>query len=371
MLLVLVVGGLLAVGAAREAGPRSPKERVEAISQRLACPICDGESVFESRNADSQAIRIEIARQVDAGTVSDDQIINFIAQRYGGRVLLVPRATGIDALVWALPVAALVCAVVGLGCRVPAMEGRGRHDSRRRRSPARRCCIGAMSDETVNPDQLAELEEERRFLLRSITDLDREHHYGDVDDHDYETLRDGYTARAANVLRAIEAGQEQIAQRRPRRPKVLAAWIVGTLAVASLAGWLVAHTSGQRLPGQSISGGLPGDEIALKLAEARQFLGVDAQQAILRYQEVRELDPDNAEALTYMGWLIAQSGTDDRGIGCRVPAWCDQDRPDVRRPSLLPRHHLGAIPRSAGHGHRTDRGPGVPRQQPAVADGRR
>jgi cytochrome c-type biogenesis protein CcmH/NrfF len=47
--------------------------------------------------------------------VSDDQIINFIEQRFGSKVLLVPRATGIDALVWALPVAALVCAVVGLG----------------------------------------------------------------------------------------------------------------------------------------------------------------------------------------------------------------------------------------------------------------
>ena len=78
VLLVFVVGGLLAVGASRDAGARSPKERVEDISRRLACPICDGESVFESRNADSQAIRIEIARQVDTGTVSDDQIINFI-----------------------------------------------------------------------------------------------------------------------------------------------------------------------------------------------------------------------------------------------------------------------------------------------------
>jgi cytochrome c-type biogenesis protein CcmH len=115
VLLVLVVGGLLAVGAARDAGPRTPKERVEEISRRLACPICDGESVFESRNADSQAIRIEIARQVNDGTVSDNQIINFIEQRFGSRVLLVPKATGIDALVWALPVAALVCGVVGLG----------------------------------------------------------------------------------------------------------------------------------------------------------------------------------------------------------------------------------------------------------------
>ncbi len=161
----------------------------------------------------------------------------------------------------------------------------------------------------MNPDQLAELEEQRRFLLRSITDLDREHRYGDVDDHDYATLRDGYTARAASVLRAIEAGQAEVPQRRPRHPRVLAAWIVGTLVVATLAGWLVARTSGQRLPGQAITGGLPGDEVALKLTEARQFLRVDPQQAILRYQQVRELDPDNAEALTYMGWLIAQSGS--------------------------------------------------------------
>jgi hypothetical protein len=161
----------------------------------------------------------------------------------------------------------------------------------------------------VNPDQLAELEEQRRFLLRSITDLDREHRFGDVDDHDFETLRDGYTARAASVLRAIETGHAESSSRRPRRPNVLAAWIIGTLVVASLAGWLVARTSGQRLPGQAITGGLPGDEVALKLAEARQLLGVDPQQAIIRYQQVRELDPDNAEALTYMGWLIAQSGT--------------------------------------------------------------
>lgn len=161
----------------------------------------------------------------------------------------------------------------------------------------------------MNADELAELDEQRRFLLRSITDLDREHQYGDVDDHDYDTLRDGYTARAATVLRAIEAGHAGVSSRRRQRPVVRAAWIVGTVLVATLAGWLVARTSGQRLPGQSITGGLPGDEVAVKLAEARQLLGVDPQQAIVRYQEVRELQPDNVEALTYMGWLIAQTGS--------------------------------------------------------------
>jgi len=167
----------------------------------------------------------------------------------------------------------------------------------------------------VNPDQLAELEEERRFLLRSITDLDREHLYGDVDEHDYITLRDGYTARAASVLRAIDDGHVAVSPARTRRPKVWIAWAVGTILVACLAGWLGARTSGQRLPGQAITGGLPGDEVAQKLAEARQLLGVDPQQAIIRYQQVRELDPNNAEALTYLGWLVAQSGAQTAPAG--------------------------------------------------------
>ena len=80
----------------------------------MACPICDGESVFESRNTASVNIRNRIDTLVDAGQASDDEIIAEIEASFGGQVLLVPRATGLDALVWALPVAALICAVAGL-----------------------------------------------------------------------------------------------------------------------------------------------------------------------------------------------------------------------------------------------------------------
>jgi cytochrome c-type biogenesis protein CcmH len=112
--LAVVAVVLLAVGANQDNTPTTREERIEAISKRLACPICDGESVFESRNNASVAIRNEIAAQVDGGVRSDEEIITFIEQRYGSRVLLVPRATGLDALVWALPVAAFVCATAGL-----------------------------------------------------------------------------------------------------------------------------------------------------------------------------------------------------------------------------------------------------------------
>ena len=58
------------------------------------------------------------------------------------------------------------------------------------------------------PDLPAEaLEQEREFLLRSLDDLDRERAAGDMDEQDYRALRDGYTARAAAVLRALERAQ--------------------------------------------------------------------------------------------------------------------------------------------------------------------
>jgi cytochrome c-type biogenesis protein CcmH/NrfF len=59
----------------------------------------------------AESIRAEVARQVSAGLCTDEQILSYIEQRFGGEVLLVPRATGVDALVWALPVAALVFSI--------------------------------------------------------------------------------------------------------------------------------------------------------------------------------------------------------------------------------------------------------------------
>ena len=137
ILLVFVVVGLLAVGATRDNGPSTPGERADAIAQRIACPECDGESVFESRNAASINIRNTIRQMVDAGAAGDDEIIATIEASYGGRILLVPKATGFDALVWALPVAALICAVTGLAVafrrwrRDAASEGQPTDDDRR------------------------------------------------------------------------------------------------------------------------------------------------------------------------------------------------------------------------------------------------
>ncbi len=114
VLLTFVVAGLLAFGTTRDAGARTPEERVEDISKQLACPICDGESVYESRNTQSASIRTEIKAQVSSTDATDDEIIAFIVQNFDAKTQLLPKATGFESLVWVLPSVALVCASVGL-----------------------------------------------------------------------------------------------------------------------------------------------------------------------------------------------------------------------------------------------------------------
>jgi tetratricopeptide (TPR) repeat protein len=165
---------------------------------------------------------------------------------------------------------------------------------------------------------LAALEEQRDFLLASLDDLERERAAGDIDDADYASLRDDYTARAAATLKAID--ERRTALTNARRPRRWGVWlaVVGAVVVIGIgAGWLVAVSSGQRAPGDTLSGDIRRstiDELArasssiAEATQAQQDGDTDAalrayQAALESYETVLEQQPDNAEALTYRGWL--------------------------------------------------------------------
>ena len=114
ILMLLLTVGLLAFGTLRDRGPLTQQGRIDAISQQLACPTCNGESIYVSRAPAAEAIRNEIAREVAAGQNSDDQIVAVIERNFPGSVLL-PRTDGVESLVWILPVVALVGGLCGLG----------------------------------------------------------------------------------------------------------------------------------------------------------------------------------------------------------------------------------------------------------------
>ena len=166
-----------------------------------------------------------------------------------------------------------------------------------------------MSSERL--DNSERLNEERRFLLGSIRDLEREHEVGDVAPDDFYALRDGYVARAAAVLREIdgdEVGQESPRARSWVRRLVI---VAATLAVAIALGIFVAQSAGQRLPGQSLTGGQPADEVAVQLAEGRRLLNLrQFDESVAVYEHVQQLEPGNIEATTYLAWLSVLTADD-------------------------------------------------------------
>jgi len=172
----------------------------------------------------------------------------------------------------------------------------------------------------LDPDALAALEEERRFLLRSLEDLEREHEAGDVDDADYETLKDDYTARAARTIRSIEAHHARAAAARPPRSwRRLAAVVAAVAAFAVVSGVLVAQAAGRRDAGDTATGDVRETtrsrlDAALALAQQGDYEG-----AIATYDEVLAEQPRNVEAMTYKGWFQFQSG-DGQGVVTLVEA---------------------------------------------------
>ena len=161
----------------------------------------------------------------------------------------------------------------------------------------------------VDPDALADLEEERDFLLRSLDDLERERAAGDIDEADYQALRDDYTARAAGVLRAIEQGRTRMPARRRTDPRRIVGIVLAVALLAGGSGALVAAMSGTRRPGDTITGGID-SPVEDRLAEAVQLANEGRLSEALRiYDEVVAENPGEIRALMDRGLLLLQAGS--------------------------------------------------------------
>jgi cytochrome c-type biogenesis protein CcmH len=113
----IVLGVLVAGALAYAVWPRSSDESVAAHTRRLAselrCVDCQGLSVADSATSTARATRADIAARIRRGE-SDADIRQVYVDRYGESVLLKPASQGLGAVVWALPVAAIVLAAGGL-----------------------------------------------------------------------------------------------------------------------------------------------------------------------------------------------------------------------------------------------------------------
>lgn len=200
---------------------------------------------------------------------------------------------------------------------------------------------------------MSDLADEREFLLRSLDDLDRERAEGNLDEDRYALLHADYTARAAAVLRAMEAGGPAPAGpvRDPRATRRrLLTWI-GIVGFAAVSAVVLSLAVGARLPGQLASGNVgesgggtspvarletavrarpddPGPHRAL----ARAYLAQQAYaKALEQFDVVLRLVPDDVEAHAYGGWIVRLAGLPDEGLA-RIQRAVDLDAayPDAR-----------------------------------------
>lgn len=157
----------------------------------------------------------------------------------------------------------------------------------------------------MTPESDQELRNERQFLLQSLRDLIGEREAGDIDETDYVTLRDSYTVRAANIITQLDSDVIRSAKE-PRRSRWRKSMGIAAVVIACAGGigWFMATQLGQRLPGQSLSGGVA-DSTASLLSQARSINFTDPAKAVELYSQVLKINPDNIEALTYRAWLIA------------------------------------------------------------------
>src|SRR5438045_9713204 len=111
--MAVVLAVALAIGAQGRSGPMTESQRVRHIASEIRCPTCRNQSAADSDAAAAKAARDDIRRQVRAGR-SDGQILATFVGRFGTDILLKPEGSGVAALVWALPVGAVIVALAGL-----------------------------------------------------------------------------------------------------------------------------------------------------------------------------------------------------------------------------------------------------------------
>lgn len=83
-----------------------------AIGLLLRCPVCQGMPISDSPADMAQSMMAKV-RSMHKDGKSEEAILKYFTDRYGDWVLLRPKATGFNWLVWGLPPFVLLLGVLG------------------------------------------------------------------------------------------------------------------------------------------------------------------------------------------------------------------------------------------------------------------
>jgi cytochrome c-type biogenesis protein CcmH len=122
LLLLLLCAGALAKEAAPVATDPALEARVMTIAAELRCLVCQNQTIADSHSGLADDLRNQVREQLRQGA-SDEQVVQFMTERYGDFVRYRPPLKGSTVLLWAGPAAFLV---VGLGALMLVLRRRSK-----------------------------------------------------------------------------------------------------------------------------------------------------------------------------------------------------------------------------------------------------
>ena len=89
------------------------EQRIRQLSEKLRCLVCQNQTLADSNAELAQDLRQQLREQVAAGR-SDEQILDYLVQRYGDFVLYEPPFKSTTLLLWVGPFVLLAAAALVL-----------------------------------------------------------------------------------------------------------------------------------------------------------------------------------------------------------------------------------------------------------------
>jgi len=87
--------------------------RARALSAELRCMVCQNQSIDDSDAELAHDLRVLVRERIAAGD-TDEQVLAYVVSRYGEFVLLRPRFSLRNALLWGTPVVLLSAGVIAI-----------------------------------------------------------------------------------------------------------------------------------------------------------------------------------------------------------------------------------------------------------------
>ena len=84
--------------------------RYEKLSKSILCPVCQGETIYDSPSEYAEDMRIILREQIDSG-LTDDEIYNYWVIRYGERIITNPQRRNLEIIV--LPIILISLFILG------------------------------------------------------------------------------------------------------------------------------------------------------------------------------------------------------------------------------------------------------------------